>query len=86
VYQIDANAAAPVRLRLFSFPGWRVEIDGSPVAHDVEPESGAVLFDAPSGVHTVRAVFGSTWDRRLGWATSFGAAIAIAFLALRTRR
>ena len=83
VYQIDAAPGARALLRLFSFPGWRIQIDGSQVDHEVEPDSGAVIVDVPQGVHTIRAAFGSTWDRMLGWAISAAAALAIAALALR---
>jgi hypothetical protein len=78
VYQVDASAPARARLRLFAFPGWRIEIDGSPVEHGVEPDSGAVTLEVPRGVHTIRAVFGGTWDRSLGWVISFLAALLAA--------
>jgi hypothetical protein len=86
VYEVDTTGAARARLRLFSFPGWRMELDGSPVDHSVEPESGAVLIDVPSGAHTIRAVFGSTWDRGLGWAISLVAALLLGVLASRSNR
>jgi hypothetical protein len=82
-YQIDASVPARARLRLFAFPGWRVEIDGSPVEHGVEPDSGAVTLEVPRGVHTIRAFFGSTWDRSLGWTLSV---FALAIAALVRRR
>jgi hypothetical protein len=84
LYQVDASAPARARLRLFAFPGWRTEIDGSPVAHEIEPDSGAVVLDVPEGVHTIRAVFGATWDRHVGMATSLIAGLYV--VALRLRR
>ena len=54
-----------VRINLFSFPGWMVEMDGVPVVTRPTP-TGAIEIDAPAGEHTISARFGSTPPRTAG--------------------
>jgi hypothetical protein len=63
----DVRMAEPgvVRINLFYFPGWAVEVDGVPVATRPAP-TGAIEIDAPAGEHTISARFGSTPPRTAG--------------------
>jgi hypothetical protein len=80
-----AEMSAPDRLalRLFSYPAWRVEVNG----HEVQPastETGQVLVPVGAGMNRVQINFIRTWDRRVGGWTSV---VAVVFLALlRFRR
>ena len=80
-----AEMSAPDRLalRLFSYPAWRVEVNG----HEVQPastETGQVLVPVGAGMNRVQINFIRTWDRRVGGWISV---VAVAFLALlRFRR
>ena len=80
-----AEMSAPDRLalRLFSYPAWRVEVNG----HEVQPastETGQLLVPVGAGMNRVQINFIRTWDRRVGGWTSV---VAVVFLALlRFRR
>jgi hypothetical protein len=80
-----AEMSAPDRLalRLFSYPAWRVEVNG----HEVQPastETGQVLVPVGAGMNRVQINFIRTWDRRVGGWISV---VAVALLALlRFRR
>jgi len=70
---VRLTQATPVRINLFYFPGWQVQIDGLPVAHRVSDPYGLIEVDVPAGEHQIDVRMGTTPVRRLGalisWAT-----------------
>jgi len=74
-----------VRLHVYYFPGWRVEIDGEPVAHRVSDPHGVIEVDVPAGEHRIDARMGATPIRRLGMIVSYAALLSLAGLWLFER-
>lgn len=67
---------ATLVFRRFDFPGWRVTIDGTPVAHETVPDVGAIAVSVPPGEHRVCATHGATPARRLGGWLALAALVA----------
>lgn len=63
-----------LRLRTFTFPGWKATVDGRPVAVDADSD-GAQLIAVPSGSHRVIVTFENTPIRT--WAAALS---SLAFL------
>jgi hypothetical protein len=55
VVRLTAERPAEVVIRRYSFPGWRVEIDGERRPVEREPLNGEILVSLPAGAHTLRA-------------------------------
>ncbi len=69
-YETDAPNEFLLRLFLFDFPGWQVEIDGELVETELALPEGFIVIPAPAGEHTIDVYFGSTPARNLAWAIS----------------
>ncbi len=52
------------RYLAFYYPGWQVQIDGVPVAVQVEAETGLFTFTVPAGDHTLEVRFAETPQRQ----------------------
>jgi hypothetical protein len=64
----EANVSSPsarIMLPLFSFPGLSTKVDGKKVTTTPDKDLGRVIFDLPSGIHTVTAKIGYTPVRLL---------------------
>ncbi|MBN1180546.1 MAG: glycosyltransferase family 39 protein [Anaerolineae bacterium] len=70
--ELDIETPVPFQARYFAFyyPGWRVQIDGEPVAITPSDSEGLITFAVPSGRHTVALRFGETPLRRAADAIS----------------
>lgn len=56
---VNADRDANVRLPVFAFPAWRVNVDGIGQAYAADTDTGLMLAKLPSGQHTVTL----TWSR-----------------------
>lgn len=65
-----------LRLRLFNYPAWRVEINGRNVSTYTQPNTGEILIPVSAGMSRVQVKFSRTRDRLAG------AVCSIAGLAL----
>ncbi len=74
---LETPVAFRARWLVFYFPGWRVEIDGAPVAPAPEEDTGLLTFNVPAGRHTLDVRFGMTLSRL--WVTVVSAVALIAF-------
>ncbi len=74
---LDTPTAFQARWLGFYFPGWRVDIDGAPVAVAPEEDTGLLTFAVPAGAHTLDVRFGTTPARR--WVSVVSAAALLAF-------
>jgi 6-pyruvoyl-tetrahydropterin synthase related domain len=65
---IDANAGSPGKLvlRLFNYPLWRVEVNGSQIKTESTPDTGQMVVPIAAGENRVRIRFVDGWDRKLG--------------------
>jgi hypothetical protein len=52
-WSISGRQPAPVRLPLFAFPAWRVSVDGRAVPSGIDPETGLISVEIPTGTHIV---------------------------------
>jgi 6-pyruvoyl-tetrahydropterin synthase related domain len=73
-------------LRLFSYPAWRVEVNGQAVAASTQEVTGQMLIPVTAGENRVRILFTRTWDRTLGGFISIVTALSLGiFVALRRK-
>jgi len=63
--RVETPVPADLALKLFSYPGWTVEIDGKLVEYDFAYQ-GHIQVEVPAGSHHVRVFFRRTEDRTLG--------------------
>ncbi len=70
-YQVTASGPVSITIRQFYLPGWRVEIDGTPVADAVlrrlvNPADGTMRVTVPPGAHRIMAWYEGPpgWWRR----------------------
>jgi hypothetical protein len=81
------STGGPVDLRTFHADGWRLELDGRPVALRAGMPYGQIQFDAPPGQHEMRLVYGWPLRCRVGAIVSFAAAVCCALsIGLQRRR
>ncbi len=66
-YTVDAPKKFRLRLFLFDFPGWEVQIDGEPAETELARPEGFIVIPVPKGHHEVEVEFKDTPPRRLAW-------------------
>ncbi len=81
-YDIDGDTAFPMRLSLFEFPGWRVEVDGRVVGTELARPDGFIVIPLTEGIHMVDVSFRMTPDRNISVAVSLGAFLLTISLAI----
>jgi hypothetical protein len=64
----SAESARPeeLRLRLFNYPAWRVEVNGKNVSKYTQPNTGEILIPVSAGMNRVQVEFSRTPDRMAG--------------------
>lgn len=80
---IRAEAPARIKMRLLYYPGWAVSCDGHPSALVIDPDSGAIMVDIPSGLHRLHISFEDTWWRKAALVCSTLTAFGMLFWAFR---
>jgi hypothetical protein len=65
------SAADQLALRLFSYPAWKVEVNGREVQPHSRTSTGQMLVPVLAGMNRVEIRFVRTWDRTLGDWISF---------------
>ncbi len=65
-FAANLSAADNLVLRLFSYPAWKVEINGHPVQAATREDTGQMLIPAQAGENRGEISFRRTWDRILG--------------------
>jgi hypothetical protein len=61
-----------LRLRLFNYPAWRVEVNGKPVSSYTQRHTGEMLIPVGAGTNRVQVEFSRTRDRLAGGLCSIG--------------
>ena len=84
----SANLSQPgnLVLKLFSYPAWRVEVNGRPVQTAMHKVTGQMVIPAEAGDNQVQVTLTRTRDRELGGLISFGAALLVVVLVPYKRR
>jgi 6-pyruvoyl-tetrahydropterin synthase related domain len=86
VFTAEMSAADRLALRLFSYPAWRVEVNGRVVQTSTRESTGQMLVPVEAGANRVQIVFARTWDRALGGWISLVTALGLGCWALWARR
>ena len=60
---VDARTPSWLKMRLYSYPGWTMRVDGQLVAAGPEAPDGAMTVRVPEGRHEVSLQFQNTWWR-----------------------
>ncbi|PYX33948.1 MAG: hypothetical protein DMG81_20595, partial [Acidobacteria bacterium] len=55
-----------LRLRLLSYPAWKVEVNGQAVKTSARRVTGELMFPVGAGMNQVQITFGRTRDRLIG--------------------
>jgi hypothetical protein len=78
-YYVAGSDDFLMRLFLFDFPGWAVQLNGQPVATELGRPEGFLVVPVPAGEHVVDVRFGTTPARRLATTISaFSLLLALA--------
>jgi hypothetical protein len=83
---IRAEAPTRIKIRLLYYPGWTVSRDGRPSPSLIDPDSGAIVVDIPSGLHTLHISFENTWWRKAALVCSTLTALGMLFWAFKASR
>jgi len=81
----DMSAPDQLALKLFSYPAWRVEVNGRAVTTAPREGTGQMLVPVEAGMNRVQIKFVRTWDRKLGGWISIVTALLIVGWTVRTR-
>ena len=85
VFTAEMSAPDNLALHLFSYPAWRVEVNGQRVQGGMREGSGQMLVPVQRGANRVQIDFVRTWDRTAGaWISGLG--LVCALVLLRKRR
>jgi hypothetical protein len=86
--RFTAEVARPekLRLRLFNYPAWRVEVNGVPIEAKAQPVTGQILVPVETGISEVRTKFIQTKDRFWGGMISLLAWLLVALWVAYQRR
>ncbi len=66
-----------LRLRLFNYPAWRVEVNGKMVSTYTQPNTGEILIPVSAGMNRVQVEFSRTRDRLAGAVCSIAALVLL---------
>jgi hypothetical protein len=75
-----------LKLRLFNYPAWRVEVNGLPISAMSQPKTGEIVVPLDTGISEVRVRFVRTWDRVVGgWVSVVTVVCLIGWVAYERR-
>ena len=66
IFTAEMSAPDNLALHLFTYPAWRVEVNGRMVPAGTREGTGQMLVPVETGANRVRVSFARTWDRSLG--------------------
>jgi hypothetical protein len=66
VFSVATSRPEQIRLRLFNYPAWRVEVNDHEVHIATQPVTGELVLPVMAGTSNVRIIFTRTRDRVLG--------------------
>jgi 6-pyruvoyl-tetrahydropterin synthase related domain len=86
VFTAEMSAPDQLALRLFSYPAWKVEVNGRVVATTPREDTGQMLVPVAAGMNRVQITFVRTWDRTVGGWISLGSALGLGIWIVIPRR
>ncbi len=84
-FTAEMSAPDQLALKLFSYPAWKVEINGRVVQTAERESTGQILVPVEAGMNRVQIKFIRTWDRKLGGWISLMGVISLGFWRFRKR-
>jgi hypothetical protein len=85
LFTAEMSAPDQLALRLFSYPAWKVEVNGRVVQTAAREGTGQMLVPVDAGMNRVRITFARTWDRTVGGWISIMVAAGLLLWSLRAR-
>ena len=85
-FTAEVARAEKLRLHLFNYPAWLVEVNGVPIAAKSQPVTGEILVPVETGISEVRVRFVRTPDRFWGGIVSLLAGLIAVLWAIAQRR
>jgi hypothetical protein len=87
MFTAETPAPVTLALRLVSYPGWEVNVDGKKTRADLRADTSQILLPLAPGAHRIDVRFRRTWDRTAGNAISALSAMTwLAFVGVFRRR
>lgn len=77
VFSAKVNRPEELRLKLFNYPAWKVEVNGRKIAALANEVTGEIVVPIPPGLSQVRVTFIETRDRIAGDAVSILALLVV---------
>jgi hypothetical protein len=71
LFTAEMSARDELVLKLFAYPAWRVEVNGTLAHTGTGEDTGQMLVPVEAGANRVQITFSRTWDRTLGGWISF---------------
>jgi hypothetical protein len=84
-FQVRAESADNLTLRLFNYPAWRVTVNGKPIEAQTSDITGLMIIPIQSGENEIRVSFARTPDRLAGEIISLISLGVFAVLWIKTR-
>ena len=82
----EVTRSGELRLRLFNYPAWRVEVNHRPVHAETSGITGEMLIPVEAGRNEVTVTFERTWDRSLGGVVSSVSVLGVVLWGVFQRR
>jgi len=86
VFTAEMSGPDHLVLHLFSYPAWRVEVNGRPEQAGPREGTGQMLVPVQAGTNQVQIIFTRTWDRTAGGWISLNALVLTIMLLRRALR
>jgi hypothetical protein len=86
VFSAEVPRPEKLRLRLFDYPAWVVEVNGSRVVTEVQDVTGEIVVPVQAGANLVRVTFIRTRDRLVGNIIALLALLVALVWAIQQRR
>ena len=77
-FTAEVNRPERLRLKLFNYPAWQVEVNGVPIVAKSQPKTGEILVPLDTGISEVRVKFVRTPDRTEGGIVSIVTGLLLA--------
>jgi hypothetical protein len=83
----ESPEAGQLKLRLFPYPAWRVEVNGRVVDTDSDDDTDQMLVPIDAGMNRVQVDFTRTWDRTAGgWISGVSSFLLLAWFVKERRK
>jgi hypothetical protein len=85
-FSIATSRPEQLRLRLFNYPAWRVEVNGREIHATTQPVTGEIVFPVSAGTSQITVIFSRTRDRLFGGVISIAGLLSLVTLLIFCKR